>query len=83
MLRQPLTRALALSSPSRAAPLAVRRYAEAAPQPEKIEVFIDDKPVHVLPGTTILQVSAVLMFFNLSEFYLITLVLLNCRKYPL
>lgn len=25
--------------------------------PEKIEVFIDDKPVMVEPGTTVLQVS--------------------------
>lgn len=56
MLRQPLTRALALGSPSRAAPLATRRYAEAVAAPEKIEVFINDKPVHVVPGTTILQV---------------------------
>lgn len=58
MLRQPLTRALTLSSPVRAAPLAARSYAaQAQPPPEKIEVFIDDKPVQVLPGTTILQVS--------------------------
>ncbi|CAK1587117.1 unnamed protein product [Parnassius mnemosyne] len=58
MLRQPLTRALALSSPARAAPLAVRRYAEIAPQPDKVEVFIDDKPVYVPPGTTVLQAAA-------------------------
>ncbi|XP_013148064.1 PREDICTED: NADH-ubiquinone oxidoreductase 75 kDa subunit, mitochondrial [Papilio polytes] len=58
MLRQPLTRALALSSPSRAAPLAVRRYAEVVPQPDKVEVFIDDKPVYVPPGTTVLQAAA-------------------------
>ncbi|KPI99867.1 NADH-ubiquinone oxidoreductase 75 kDa subunit, mitochondrial [Papilio xuthus] len=58
MLRQPLTRALALSSPSRAAPLAARRYAEVVPQPDKVEVFIDDKPVYVPPGTTVLQAAA-------------------------
>lgn len=59
MLRQPLSRALslpALSAPSRVTPLAVRRYAEPAPQPDKVEVFVDDKPVYVLPGTTVLQV---------------------------
>lgn len=59
MLRQPLSRALSLpllSSTSRAAPVAVRRYAEQA-APEKVEVFIDDTPVFVTPGTTILQVS--------------------------
>ncbi|KAJ8712444.1 hypothetical protein PYW07_005286 [Mythimna separata] len=59
MLRQPLSRALTLSSPVRAAPLAARPYAaQAPPPPEKVEVFIDDKPVHVLPGTTILQAAA-------------------------
>ncbi|XP_072944690.1 NADH-ubiquinone oxidoreductase 75 kDa subunit, mitochondrial [Epargyreus clarus] len=58
MLRQPLTRALALSSPTRVAPLAARRYAEAQTQPEKVEVFIDDKPVYVPPGTTVLQAAA-------------------------
>lgn len=58
MLRQPLSRALTLSSPVRAAPLAARPYAaQVQPPPEKFEVFIDDKPVQVLPGTTILQVS--------------------------
>lgn len=63
MLRQPLTRALALSSPSRAAPVAARRYAEVASQPEKVEVFIDDKPVYVLPGTTVLQVLFLVQFY--------------------
>lgn len=56
MLRQPLSRALALSSPARSAS---RCYSAQAPaQPEKVEVFIDDKPVHVLPGTTVLQAAA-------------------------
>lgn len=58
MLRQPLSRALALSSPTRSAPLAARRFADQVQsQPDKVEVFIDDKPVHVLPGTTVLQVN--------------------------
>lgn len=56
MLRQPLSRALALGSPSRAAPLAVRKLADKVPAANTVEVFIDDKPVHVPPGTTILQV---------------------------
>ncbi|CAH0680219.1 unnamed protein product [Chilo suppressalis] len=59
MLRQPLTRALALSSPSRVAPLAARRFADQVQaQPDKVEVFIDDKPVYVPPGTTVLQAAA-------------------------
>ncbi|CAK1555738.1 unnamed protein product [Leptosia nina] len=58
MLRQPLSRALALSSPSRAAPIAAKRYAQVQAQPEKVEVFIDDKPVYVPPGTTVLQAAA-------------------------
>ncbi|XP_061719332.1 NADH-ubiquinone oxidoreductase 75 kDa subunit, mitochondrial [Cydia pomonella] len=58
MLRQPLSRALALTAAPRVAPVA-RRYADQVQkQPEKIEVFIDDKPVHVFPGTTILQAAA-------------------------
>ncbi|XP_063386525.1 NADH-ubiquinone oxidoreductase 75 kDa subunit, mitochondrial [Cydia fagiglandana] len=58
MLRQPLSRALALTAAPRVAPVA-RHYADQVQkQPEKIEVFIDDKPVHVFPGTTILQAAA-------------------------
>lgn len=58
MLRQPLSRALALASPTRVAPLAARRYAEQVPAaPNNVEVFIDDQPVHVPPGTTVLQVK--------------------------
>ncbi|XP_050348047.1 NADH-ubiquinone oxidoreductase 75 kDa subunit, mitochondrial [Nymphalis io] len=58
MLRQPLSRALALS-PSRVAPLGVRKFADQVQaQPDKVEVFIDDKPVYVPPGTTILQAAA-------------------------
>ncbi|CAB3230761.1 unnamed protein product [Arctia plantaginis] len=59
MLRQPLCRALALSSPARAVPLASRSYSNPVPaEPEKVEVFINDKPVYVAPGTTVLQAAA-------------------------
>ncbi|CAG9112175.1 unnamed protein product [Plutella xylostella] len=62
MLRQPLYKALSLpvlSSPARAAPLAVRRFADQVPQQQdKVELFIDDKPVYVPPGTTVLQAAA-------------------------
>lgn len=34
----------------------VRCTTSVATQPEKIEVFINDKPVYVYPGTTVLQV---------------------------
>lgn len=59
MLRAPLTRAIALATPSRAAPLVAIRSSSNAPAkaPEKIEVFVDDQPVMVLPGTTVLQVN--------------------------
>lgn len=64
MLRQPLSRALALTSSARIAPLPARRYADAvSAQPDKVEVFIDDQPVYVLPGTTVLQVNFV---FNIG-----------------
>lgn len=56
MLRQPLSRALALS-PKRMAPLSARKFADQVqPQPDNVEVFIDDQPVSVPPGTTVLQV---------------------------
>ncbi|XP_049875813.1 NADH-ubiquinone oxidoreductase 75 kDa subunit, mitochondrial [Pectinophora gossypiella] len=58
MLRQPLTRALALGSPTRVAPLAARRYANQPAAADKVEVFIDDKPILVPPGTTVLQAAA-------------------------
>lgn len=64
MLRQPLSRALALTSPVRAAPLTARRFADQVQaQPEKVEVFIDDQPVHVVPGTTVLQVCIQILYF--------------------
>uniref|UniRef100_A0A1L8E1A1 NADH-ubiquinone oxidoreductase 75 kDa subunit, mitochondrial n=1 Tax=Nyssomyia neivai TaxID=330878 RepID=A0A1L8E1A1_9DIPT len=58
MFRAPLARALTLgSSPTKQA--IVRTSATApAKVPEKIEVFVDDKPVMVEPGTTILQAAA-------------------------
>lgn len=66
MLRQPLTRALALS-PSRVAPSTARKYAgQVQAQPEKVEVFIDDKPVYVPPGTTVLQVQRNIMLLGCS-----------------
>ncbi|XP_026321244.1 NADH-ubiquinone oxidoreductase 75 kDa subunit, mitochondrial [Hyposmocoma kahamanoa] len=62
MLRQPLSRALALTSPNRVAPLASlasRKLAsQVQPAPNTVEVFIDDQPVHVPPGTTVLQAAA-------------------------
>lgn len=62
MFRVTITRALALPSLTpqntvvRLSPCNVlcKGYADKAP--EKIEVFIDDKPVMVFPGTTVLQV---------------------------
>lgn len=62
MLRQPLSRALALTSPKRVAPLASRKLSsQVQPAPNTVEVFIDDQPVHVPPGTTVLQAS---LLFN-------------------
>ena len=61
MLRAPLTRAIFMAQlPSRAGLLftSMSRAQSNAPAkaPEKIEVFIDDVPVMVAPGTTVLQV---------------------------
>ncbi|KAJ2945747.1 hypothetical protein O0L34_g590 [Tuta absoluta] len=58
MLRQPLTRALALSSPTRVASVAARRSSAQPVAADKVEVFIDDQPVQVPPGSTILQAAA-------------------------
>ncbi|EDW82878.1 uncharacterized protein Dwil_GK10239 [Drosophila willistoni] len=67
MIRAPLVKALgALSSPTHQIQIgsrAVRTTAVIAQQapakaPEKIEVFVDDIPVQVLPGTTVLQAAA-------------------------
>lgn len=38
------------------APLGARANSGTSPAPEKIEVFVDDQPVYVDPGTTVLQV---------------------------
>lgn len=63
MLRVPLTRAVCLAQSQRAGVLltSTRMQSKA---PEKIEVFIDDQPVMVLPGTTVLQVIF-LLFYSL------------------
>lgn len=63
MIRAPLVKALgALGSPThQMASRAVRTSAMVAQTPakapEKIEVFVDDIPVQVVPGTTVLQVG--------------------------
>lgn len=60
MLRVPLTRAICLAhSSSRTGVLVTSTRLQSnapAKAPEKIEVFIDDQPVMVAPGTTVLQV---------------------------
>lgn len=61
MLRVPLTRAISLAhSSSRTGVLVTSTRLQSnapAKAPEKIEVFIDDQPVMVAPGTTVLQVN--------------------------
>lgn len=62
MLRVPLTRVVCIAqaqSIARAGVLTTSNRLQSnqpAKAPEKIEVFIDDQPVMVLPGTTVLQV---------------------------
>jgi NADH dehydrogenase (ubiquinone) Fe-S protein 1 len=60
MLRAPLTRAIALANPGRSSTLLNHARCSSTPAkaPEKIEVFIDDQPVSVAPGTTVLQAAA-------------------------
>ncbi|XP_055389639.1 NADH-ubiquinone oxidoreductase 75 kDa subunit, mitochondrial [Condylostylus longicornis] len=65
MIRTPLIQALKLQSPARLANLAAlqlhtsaKQFQTPAKAPEKIEVFVDDIPVHVVPGTTVLQAAA-------------------------
>uniref|UniRef100_A0A0K8TL41 NADH-ubiquinone oxidoreductase 75 kDa subunit, mitochondrial n=1 Tax=Tabanus bromius TaxID=304241 RepID=A0A0K8TL41_TABBR len=62
MFRAPLTKALGLGSPEKLSKIALRASASAATTPakapEKIEVFVDDIPVLVEPGTTVLQAAA-------------------------
>lgn len=55
MLRTTLTRALNGQKLNPIASIFLRNQSNA---PEKIEVFIDDKPVMVAPGTTVLQAAA-------------------------
>lgn len=59
MLRSSLNKALASAkiSPKHLC-LISRAQSDASNKPEKIEVFIDDKPVMVYPGTTVLQAAA-------------------------
>lgn len=54
MFRIPVTRAL----PNAAKALCSPKRCTATSAPEKIEVFVDDKPVLVEPGTTVLQAAA-------------------------
>ncbi|XP_030745348.1 NADH-ubiquinone oxidoreductase 75 kDa subunit, mitochondrial [Sitophilus oryzae] len=60
MLRQSLTKVLngAQLSPKHIALITRSASDQAAKKPEKIEVFIDDIPVQVEPGTTVLQAAA-------------------------
>lgn len=45
-------------SPKHLFPIFSRSSTDVAKKPAKIEVFIDDKPVLVEPGTTVLQAAA-------------------------
>lgn len=58
MLRAPLTRVIVLGARCPTATQTAVRTAATTPAkaPEKIEVFVDDVPVMVEPGTTVLQV---------------------------
>lgn len=60
MLRLTVQRVLsgARFSPKHAA-VTTRCAGDLAKKPEKVEVFIDDKPVYVDPGTTVLQAAAI------------------------
>ena len=63
MLRVPLTRAICLTHSSRVLATTSARLQSNTPAkaPEKVEVFIDDQPVMVAPGTTVLQVTILLL----------------------
>ena len=79
MLRLPLSRVAGLSTGRFGAACihsSSSKHQQPQPAPELIEVFIDDKPVHVPPGTTVLKVLVVyiinvlfLLKFNLYKFY--------------
>ena len=72
MLRGPLLRAIVLAKPSKASIsiLDARSNSSATPMkaPEKIEVFVDDQPVMVDPGTTVLQVNQNKLYQHISLF---------------
>lgn len=76
MFRITLSKALSLPSApiSRLTPCNALCRAFSDKAPEKIEVFIDDKSVHVLPGTTVLQVCK----FIIINLYFILNTHLNC-----
>lgn len=57
MLRVPVTRALALGARFPVQTIVRTSATTPAKVPEKIEVFVDDQPVMVDPGTTVLQVN--------------------------
>lgn len=59
-------------SPKHAAALTRASSTQAPKKPEQIEVFIDDIPVKVDPGTTVLQVSydkEIKVLFNMCLVY--------------
>lgn len=60
MLRTTLTNVLngAKASPKHLFVATRAQQTDVAKKPDKIEVFIDDKPVYVEPGTTVLQAAA-------------------------
>ncbi|KAG5883612.1 hypothetical protein JTB14_025186 [Gonioctena quinquepunctata] len=61
MLRLTVTRLLNGAKPSpKHLFIATRAQSGEVKKPEKVEVFIDDKPVYVEPGTTVLQAAAMI-----------------------
>lgn len=60
MLRSSLTRVLNGALRPQQVFILSRASSDAVKKPEKIEVFIDDQPVMVEPGTTVLQAAALL-----------------------
>lgn len=66
MLRLPLIRATGLSN-GRFGTAAIHTSSSKSQSQELIEVFIDDKPVHVPPGTTVLQVPIKHLQFELKS----------------
>lgn len=59
MLRVAVSKALCGAKPGpKHLFVATRGAGDVAKKPEKIEVFVDDKPVLVEPGTTVLQAAA-------------------------